>query len=341
MMTSVAAQSGQRDGALLDVRDLEVQFATDEGWITVVDNVSFSVAPGEILGIVGESGAGKTVTALSVLKLIPEKIGRIRRGSLKFQGEDLLAMSERQINRIRGNRIAMIFQEPMTSLNPAYTVGDQISEVVRLHERVRGRIAWQRAVSLLDRVGIPSAQRRAHDYPHTFSGGMRQRAMIAMAIACNPILLIADEPTTALDVTVQATILELLRELQDEYHMAIMYVTHDLGVVSDLCERVIVMYAGQIVEQAAAGELFERPRHPYTEGLLRSMPHAAVEGQPLWSIPGAVPPAGKWPVGCRFHPRCRYIDQPRCTTGPVELVSLGGRSARCVRVDELDLSVKP
>lgn len=324
--------------ALLDVRDLSVQFAAEEGWLTVVDGVSFEVGVNERIGIVGESGSGKSVTAMSLLGLIPTPPGRIAAGSALFDGQDLLRMRNRELDRIRGNDISIIFQEPSACLNPAFTVGDQIAEVVRRHKRWPRRRAWARAVEMLDRVGIPSAARRANDYPHQFSGGMAQRVLIAMALACEPRLLIADEPTTALDVTVQSRILEVLRELQDESGMSVLLVTHDLGVVADFCERVLVMYAGQLVEEAVAAPLFEMPRHPYTEGLLRSMPQSEEKGSSrLWAIPGTVPAPWAMPTGCRFNPRCPYTDEHRCVAAPIELRQLDDRRSRCVRVDELDL----
>jgi peptide/nickel transport system ATP-binding protein len=325
---------------LLRVAGLEVRFLMAGTWHPVVEDVSFDVGAGETLGLVGESGCGKTVSSLAVMGLIPRANGRITAGSVRFQGRDLLQIQAEELRQVRGDRIAMVFQEPMTSLNPAFTVGDQISLAVRSHRRVSKAGARARAVEVLDRVGIPDARRRLDDYPHTFSGGMRQRAMIAMALACEPSLLIADEPTTALDVTVQAQILELLRSLTDETGMAMLFVTHDLGVVADICDRVAVMYAGQMVEQAPTDQLFVRPRHPYTEGLLASMPQWSVPGQQLAVIPGKVPPAGRMPTGCRFRSRCSYA-AAGCEE-PVAVVEGGADTAvRCVRHEELTLRGAP
>ena len=324
---------------LLAVDGLSVDFATEHGWATVVDDVSFSIAADEAVGLVGESGSGKSVTAMSILRLIPTPPGRITRGSIHFAGQDLLALPERAIRDIRGRDIAMIFQEPMTSLNPVFTIGDQIAETVRRHRGGSRQAAWQRAIEVLDLVGIPSADRRVHDYPHQFSGGMAQRAMIAMALSCRPRLLIADEPTTALDVTIQAMVLELLRDLQAELEMSVLLVTHDLGVVADFCDRVLVMYAGQLVETAPAMPLFDQPLHPYTEGLLASMPQTDVldERGELWSIPGVVPAPWAMPGGCRFHPRCAYVEIGRCTTKPLGMAEGDGHGTRCVRARELEL----
>ncbi|MDA8043836.1 MAG: ABC transporter ATP-binding protein [Actinomycetota bacterium] len=324
-------------GRLLTVRGLGVSFLSGGHWQPVVEDVSFDVAPGQTLGLVGESGCGKTVSSLAVMRLIPAGRGRITAGSVEFEGQDLLELDAESLRRVRGDRIAMIFQEPMTSLNPAFTVGAQIGLAIRAHRDVSKAAARARAVEVLDRVGIPDAGRRVDDYPHTFSGGMRQRAMIAMALACDPTLLIADEPTTALDVTVQAQILELLRSLKDETGMAMLFVTHDLGVVADICDRVAVMYAGQLVEQAPTEALFARPHHPYTEGLLASMPQRAVPGRSLTVIPGRVPHPGQMPAGCRFRARCRYsVDG--CEQA-IDLASVGsGALVRCRRHLELALS---
>ncbi len=338
-MTEAAVQPLEKPttrGPLLDVAGLEVRFLAGGEWVPVVEDVSFGVAAGETLGLVGESGCGKTVSSLAVMKLIPRANGRITAGSVNFEGRDLLRIDAEQLRQVRGDGMAMVFQEPMTSLNPAFTVGDQISLVVRSHRRVSKADARARAAEVLDRVGIPDARRRLDDYPHTFSGGMRQRAMIAMALACEPRLLIADEPTTALDVTVQAQILDLLRSLQEESGMGMLFVTHDLGVVADICDRVAVMYAGQMVEQAPTARLFARPRHPYAEGLLASMPQRAVPGQRLPVIPGRVPQAGRMPDGCRFRNRCTFA-APACEE-PVPLVETGiGTAVRCARHGELTL----
>jgi oligopeptide/dipeptide ABC transporter ATP-binding protein len=319
---------------LLSVEGLSVEFVHDGVGVPVVEDVSFAVGAGEVVGLVGESGSGKTVTSLAIMRLIPSPPGRITAGRVDFDGRPLLDLSFREMRAVRGRELAMIFQDPMSSLNPAFTVGDQIAEAVRLHEGLSARAAHRRALEMLDHVGIPAARRRVRQYPHQFSGGMRQRVMIAMALACRPRLLIADEPTTALDVTVQAQILELLRELRREMGLSVIVVTHDLGVVADICDRVLVMYAGQIVETADVEPLFRRPTHPYTEGLLRAMPR--VDGGAPIAIGGRVPPAGQYPVGCRFHPRCPYAREG-CRVGPVPLVAHAGSLTRCVRAHELVL----
>ncbi|MBQ0925597.1 ABC transporter ATP-binding protein [Saccharopolyspora endophytica] len=322
---------------LLHVDGLCVDFATEHGWANVVRGVTFSVDEHEIVGIVGESGSGKTVTGLSVLGLVPNPPGRRSGGSIRFAGRELTELPERELRSIRGNEISMIFQEPMTSLNPAFTVGDQIAETVRHHRGAGRKAATARAAEMLDMVGIPNAAQRVHAYPHEFSGGMRQRAMIAMALACEPKMLIADEPTTALDVTIQAQILELLLSLREQVGMAVLLVTHDLGVVAEICDRVVVMYAGQVVESAAAGPLFERPHMPYTEDLLSAMPQLGAREKRLASIPGRTPEPWNLPQGCRFHPRCQYT-KPECTADEVALRAVAdGRKSRCVRTDELEL----
>ncbi|WP_153502756.1 ABC transporter ATP-binding protein [Cumulibacter manganitolerans] len=340
-MTNPAAETVDLPRAagkpLLRMDELQIDFATDHGWANVVDRVSFDVAPGEIVGLVGESGSGKTVTSLSILGLIPTPPGRISGGHIWYGDEDLTSISEQRMRDIRGNEISMIFQEPMTSLNPAFTIGDQIGEAWRVHRGGKRAAATRRAAEMLDLVGIPNAARRVNDYPHEFSGGMRQRAMIAMALVCEPKLLIADEPTTALDVTVQAQILELLRRMRDETGTSIVFITHDLGVVAELCDKVVVMYAGQVVETAVGRDLFVQPKHPYAEGLLTAMPQLGPRGQRLASIPGRTPEPWAMPDGCRFHPRCPYAEEI-CTSGVIDLRSVGeGRTARCVRTDELDL----
>ena len=304
-------QEGRRPGAdvLLGVRDLSVTFATDGGTVQAVDRISFDVRRGETLAIVGESGSGKSVTALSILRLLDNVASARRSGQVWLGEHDLFALPPEQMRAVRGNRISMIFQEPMTSLNPVYTVGDQIAEALVLHRRMSAERARQEAVHLLKLVGIPAAERRVDDYPHLMSGGMRQRVMIAMALSCRPELLIADEPTTALDVTVQAQILDLLRRLQAELGMSVLLITHDLGVVAEVAQRALVMYAGRVVEHADVQSLFAAPRHPYTAGLLESLPrldeHGAHNAR-LRSIEGSVPDALNFPSGCRFHPRCRY-----------------------------------
>jgi oligopeptide transport system ATP-binding protein len=295
--------------ALLEVRGLTTRFRTDRGEVCAVEDVSFSLDAGRTLAIVGESGSGKSVTALSLMRLIPDPPGRITAGSIVFEGQDLLALSEPQMRAIRGNRIAMIFQEPMSSLNPALTVGLQVAEPINLHRRTRWSQALQMAAALLDRVRIPDAASRLQTYPHQYSGGMRQRTMIAMALACQPRLIIADEPTTALDVTVQAQILDLLKELTRETGAALILITHDLGVVARYADDVAVMYGGRIVEQAAAGELYASPRHPYTRGLLASIPRLDGEaGARLVPISGSPPDLAALPPGCAFAPRCPRAD---------------------------------
>jgi peptide/nickel transport system ATP-binding protein len=292
---------------LLSLRHLVTAFDTDEGYLRAVDDVSFDVYPGKTLGIVGESGCGKSVTALSILRLIPSPPGFIEGGEALFGGRDLFQLPESQMRAIRGNDISMIFQEPMTSLNPVYTVGAQIIEAIRLHRSVSRRAAKARAIELLDLVGIPAPSERIDSYPHTLSGGMRQRAMIAMALACEPRLLIADEPTTALDVTIQAQILDLLRLLQAELGMSIIFISHDLGVMAEFTHEIAVMYAGRIVEHSETNTLFAAPRHPYTRGLLRSLPSQRNRGERLPTIPGIVPDLRTLPAGCRFQERCDLV----------------------------------
>ena len=295
---------------LLDIRSLETQFFTDDGLARAVDGVSYSLARGETVGVVGESGCGKSVTALSVLRLIPNPPGRIVGGEIVFEGTNLLDLSPAEMRRIRGNDISMIFQEPMTSLNPVFTIGNQIGEAVRLHQGLSSKEATNKAIEMLTLVGIPEPTRRVHEYPHQLSGGMRQRAMIAMALSCNPKVLIADEPTTALDVTIEAQILDLMRNLQSELGTAVILITHDLGVVAEMARKVVVMYAGKVVEQAPVHTIFAEPNHPYTQGLLQSLPNAelgAVSGgnkRRLQEIPGIVPSLLNLPPGCKFASRC-------------------------------------
>ncbi len=312
---------------LLQVDDLRTYFHTADGPVRAVDGVSFSLERGATLGIVGESGCGKSVTCLSILRLI-DRPGRVEPGSsIRLGGRDLMELSEEDMRDVRGNEISMIFQEPMTSLNPVWTIGDQIAEAVRLHRGVGRAEARRRAAEMLGLVGIPEPEGRLADYPHEFSGGMRQRAMIAMALACDPDVLLADEPTTALDVTIQAEILDLLAGLQERLGMAIVFVSHDLGVVAQIADRVIVMYAGQVVEQGDTDTIFSRPRHPYTEGLLRSTPRVGGRVPRLATIAGAVPSAKRWPPGCRFHPRCPHAWQ-RCREESPRLLGTDG-TARC------------
>jgi peptide/nickel transport system ATP-binding protein len=291
---------------LLSVENLRTHFYTEAGVARAVDGVNFSIAPGETVGLVGESGCGKSVTAFSIMRLIAAP-GRIERGSkLLFEGRDLMALSDEEMRRVRGNRIAMIFQEPMTALNPVFTVGDQIAEVARVHDNASRKAAWNKAVEMLELVGIPAPAERAKEYPHQMSGGMRQRVVIAMALVMKPALVIADEPTTALDVTIQAQILDLLKDLQNKMGTSILLITHDMGVVAEAASRVIVMYGGEIVEQAPVAQIFAKPHHPYTEGLLGAMPRVGQMQERLQTIPGTVPAPTSWPAGCRFHDRCQY-----------------------------------
>jgi len=308
--------------ALLEVSDLRTYFSTRQGTVQAVDGVSFSVEKGRTLGIVGESGCGKSVTALSIMGLIPKPPARIESGSVVFDGKDLTKLSERELEDVRGRQIAMIFQDPMTSLNPTFKIGTQITETLRRHLDMTKEQARARAVELLEEVGIPHAAERLDDYPHRFSGGMRQRVMIAIALSCNPNLLIADEPTTALDVTIQAQILDLLQRLREEHQMAMIIITHDMGVVAEAADDVAVMYAGQIVEQASATELFENPEHPYTEALLGALPQLEGEGireGRLTAIPGRPPDLVDLPEGCRFAARCPYRGQDSCADEPQDL----------------------
>ncbi|HYK11464.1 MAG TPA: ABC transporter ATP-binding protein [Gemmatimonadales bacterium] len=321
---------------LLSIRDLKTYFVTGAGAARAVDGVSLDLYPGETLGIVGESGSGKTVTSLSILRLIPEPPGHIMPGSLiEFEGRNLLTLSAAELRAVRGNQIAMVFQEPMSSLNPVFTVGDQIAEVVRVHLGLSKPEAWIRAVDMLNQVGVPDADVRACEYPHQLSGGTCQRVMIAMALMCRPKVLIADEPTTALDVTVQAQILELLEKKQAEMGMSVMLITHDLGIVAGAADRVLVMYAGQVVETAKTEDLFANPQHPYTAGLLASVPRLDGGRGSLTGIPGSVPPATDWPSGCRFHPRCPHAwDKCRAQEPPLLDGPNPGQSARCWLVEE-------
>jgi peptide/nickel transport system ATP-binding protein len=320
---------------VLEVRDLRTHFFTRDGVTRAVDGVSFEVAPGETLGIVGESGCGKSVTALSILRLLPPRLGRTVGGSVRFEGRELLDLDEAAMRDIRGNRIAMIFQEPMTSLNPVLSIGEQIAEAVIIHQGKSKGEAWARAAEMLRLVRIPDAERRLADYPHQFSGGMRQRVMIAIALSCNPTLLVADEPTTALDVTIQAQILKLMIELKARIGAAIMLITHDLGVVAETCQRVIVMYAGRVVESAGVFDLFDRPLHPYTRGLMASIPRVGSERKErLSEIPGIVPSLREPIVGCAFAPRCPMAVD-RCRADEPELRDQGGAHlASCWRAGE-------
>ena len=314
---------------LLSVTDLRTYFHDGGAVARAVDGVSFGVAAGETVAVVGESGSGKSVTALSILRLIRPP-GRIETGSsINFQGRELLQLSDDEMRRIRGNRIAMIFQEPMSALNPVLTVGEQIAEVVRVHTDASHHDAWERAVEMLALTGIPAPRERASEYPHQLSGGMRQRVMIAMALVLRPALLIADEPTTALDVTIQAQILELLQRLKEQLDMAVLLITHDLGVVAEVADRVVVMYGGEVVERATVTELFDAPHHPYTEGLMSAMPRLDRNTERLVTIPGVVPPSTAWPGGCRFRDRCSYAWE-RCVNEHPPLYPVGNEhESRC------------
>jgi len=329
----VPASAGKR---LLEIRGLKTYFSTDDGMVRAVDGVDLAIDRGETLGVVGESGCGKTVTAMTVLKLVPMPPGRIVAGQILWQGRDLVPLGPDEMRKIRSKEIAIVFQEPMTSLNPVYTIGEQIGEVVRLHEGLNRRAAHDRTIEMLRLVQIPNAERRVDDYPHQFSGGMRQRVMIAMALACNPKLVIADEPTTALDVTIQAQILELLSELKSRLGTAVMLITHAMGVVAERAERVVVMYAGKVVEEAPVRELFANPKHPYTQGLIRSIPRidtAATKKPRLEAIPGVVPNLLDPPPGCRFSPRCAFARAECVKDTPVfRTVGLGHKVA-CVLYD--------
>jgi oligopeptide/dipeptide ABC transporter ATP-binding protein len=314
---------------LLSVRDLTVAFRTDAGWLTAIEGVGFDLAAGETLGIVGESGSGKSVTALSLLRLHARATTRVPSGAITFDGHDLLTMPERALRKIRGGEIAMIFQDPMSSLNPVLTVADQISETLMLHQDLNRAAARKQAIALLDMVRIADAAHRVDAYPHQLSGGMRQRVMIAIAIACRPRLLIADEPTTALDVTIQAQILDLLRDLQAELGMSVILISHDLGVIAEFARRVLVMYAGRVVEEAPARALYSRPMHPYTSGLLAAIPPLDADVHRLSTIPGSIPDPGRRIPGCRFSPRCAEAE-PTCREVPPPLVGVGeGHFARC------------
>jgi oligopeptide/dipeptide ABC transporter ATP-binding protein len=328
-------------GPLLAVRELRTYFHTSAGVARSVDGVSFEVGAGETVGLVGESGCGKSVTALSILRLILPP-GRIESGSrIEFEGRDLVTMPEADLRAVRGNRIAMIFQEPMTALNPVFTVGEQIAEVARVHAKASRRDAWARAVEMLELMGIPGPAERAKAYPHQLSGGMRQRVMIGMALVMKPALVIADEPTTALDVTIQAQILELLKELQAKFGTSILMITHDLGVIAETAKRVIVMYAGEVVEEAPVTELFARPHHPYAEGLLQAMPRVGHARERLTVIPGTVPPPTAWPTGCRFRDRCPYAWE-RCAVEHPPLYRIaGGHVSRCHLAEEPERRNQP
>ena len=314
---------------LLSVRNLKTYFYTDEGVVKAVDGLSYDLHKGETLGIVGESGCGKSVHALSILRLIPTPPGKIVDGEVLFEGKNLLTLKDEPMRHIRGNRIAMIFQEPMTSLNPVLTIGEQIAEAVILHQKLDKKASWERAIEMLERVKIPLARERVRDYPHQFSGGMRQRVMIAMALSCNPSILLADEPTTALDVTIQAQILELVKELQREFNMAVIMITHNLGVVAEMCDNVVVMYAGKPVEHTDIKRTFQDPKHPYTWGLLRSIPKLYTRKERLIPIEGQPPSLIDLPVGCAFAPRCPFAMEICVQQDPPDYDIQAGHSAKC------------
>jgi len=317
---------------LLEIKGLKTYFFTDEGVVRAVDGIDLHIDKGETLGIVGESGCGKTVTALSIMKLIAMPPGRIVEGQILYQGRDLVSLPPAQMRKVRGKEISMVFQEPMTSLNPVFTVGEQIAEAIRLHEGLGRRDAMDKTVEMLKIVHIPNPDRRVKEYPHQLSGGMRQRVMIAMALSCNPKLLIADEPTTALDVTIQAQILELLNELKAKLGMAVMLITHDMGVIAETAQRVVVMYAAKVAEEAPVKELFKEPLHPYTQGLLRSIPRidtAAIQKQRLQAIPGVVPQLIDVPPGCRFAPRCQFVKAVCSEKDPVIKEVKPGHKVSC------------
>ena len=320
---------------ILEVHDLEIRYVTDEETVQAVNGITFSLERGESIGLVGETGAGKTTTALGIMGLVPDPPGEIVKGSILFEGEDLLKLSEKQMRRIRGGKISMIFQDPMTSLNPVTRVGDQIAEVILLHNKISKAEARKRAMEMLEQVGIPGA--RCDDYPHQFSGGMKQRVMIAIALACSPELLIADEPTTALDGTIQAQVLELMKKLKQEYQTSLILITHDLGVVAKICDKVAVVYAGEIVESGTLKEIYTDKRHPYTIGLFDSLPDIENDASTLKVIQGMVPDPANLPDGCKFHPRCPYATEA-CQTGKIKPVKLSdSHMVRCNRFSDTEV----
>ena len=320
------------DNKMLEVKNLSVFFDTDYGTVQILNKINFHVNRGEILGIVGESGCGKSMTSLSILRLIETPPGRIE-GEILFNGQNILSLSKRKMRQIRGDRISMIFQEPMTSLNPVVTIGDQLMEAIKIHQGLKGKEAKKKAIEALQMVCIPEPEQRIKEYPHQLSGGMRQRVMIAMALSCQPELLIADEPTTALDVTIQAQILELIKDLQHKTNTGIMFVTHDLSVIAQICSRVLVFYCGEIVEEAPVYEVLHDPKHPYTMGLLAALPQRGEKGN-LYVIPGTVPQASNFPKGCVFAPRCKYATE-KCHSQKPDMYSVGeGRFAKCFRYQE-------
>jgi oligopeptide/dipeptide ABC transporter ATP-binding protein len=327
-------QNHLRKSPLLEVRSLSTHFFTEDGIVRAVENVSFEIYHGEILSLVGESGCGKTVTGLSILRLIASPPGKVVNGEILLDGRNLLDLEEKEMEKVRGDKISMIFQEPMTSLNPVFTIGNQIMEAILFHQKVNKKEARRKAIEMLDRVNIPSPEKTIDAYPHQLSGGMRQRAMIAMALSCQPRLLIADEPTTALDVTIQAQVLRLLREIQKEMGMAVMLITHDLGVVSEIADRVAVMYAGRVVECGSIESIIQEMRHPYTRGLIHSIPAIEKRQKRLPAIPGQVPDAMNLPVGCKFHPRCHLMIEA-CKKEEPPLFQVNGEHwSRCIRWKE-------
>ncbi|SCJ29087.1 Glutathione import ATP-binding protein GsiA [uncultured Flavonifractor sp.] len=322
------------DEPILKVKGLCTEFKTVDSRVRAVDGVDLELYPGETLGIVGESGCGKSVTALSIMQLLPKGVGKVVDGQILFDGKDMLKLSTKELLSLHGRDMAMIFQEPMTSLNPVYTIGYQLSEVLRYHMGMNKKDAWQKSIDLLKDVGVSRPEQIVRSYPHELSGGMLQRVMIAMGLSCNPKLLIADEPTTALDVTIQAQILELMGKLKEEYNTAILMITHNMGVVAEVCDRVIVMYAGYVVEMAEVNELFDNPGHPYTQGLLKCIPNIDEDREVLDTIEGTVPPPYAMPKGCRFAPRCPYAT-PECEANKPELYDIGGgHTCRCFRYKE-------
>ncbi|MFJ4840773.1 ABC transporter ATP-binding protein [Streptomyces sp. NPDC088746] len=336
-MTTTAQQRPPtgRGTLVLDVRDLSVRIRTEHGWTGIVDGVNLAVHAGETVGLVGESGSGKTVTSLAVMRLLPDN-ARIS-GAVRLGDRDIMSLPEKELDRVRGVEMAMIFQEPRRSLNPVFTVGEQVAESVRRHRGASRKEAWARAVELLDLVGIPDPGRRAHNHPHEFSGGMCQRVMLAMALACDPKVLIADEPTTALDVTVQRQVLSLIHDIQQQLGLGVLLITHDLGVVAEVCDRAAVMYAGRIVEEAPVTQLFDAPGHPYTAGLLHAMPDPVRHAERMAVIPGRVPPPHEFPQACRFAPRCPYAVE-ECSQDVVPLRQTGpDHSVRCARTGEIEL----
>lgn len=318
-----------KTGNLLEIKDLSVAFRVEGKYVTAVDSVSLEVRKGEILGLVGESGSGKSVTCRSIMRLIPDPPGRIQKGKVIFKGKDILEMSKKEMYKVRGNKISMIFQEPMTSLNPVYTCGNQIIEAILLHQKVNRQEARQRAIEMLNLVGIPMPEVRIDSYPHELSGGMRQRVMIAMALSCNPEILIADEPTTALDPTIQAQILDLIKQLQKKLSITVIFITHDLGVIAEICDRVAVMYAGSIVEQADVIEIFHNPKHPYTNELLKAIPKINEKRDVLHNIKGVIPNIVDIPKGCGFHPRCAYCMEKCKMQKPPLFEPDKGHEVRC------------